>query len=192
MAGVAVVAVVVGGWWWWCGAGAPLNPNARYPFRSPLVIVEVQGKKINWDHNLYSFKALCKICCALTFAPQGYIVHVFPERVDLVSAYRNHNDMTIDCEVEQINIQKNDQNLVAVFDTLTSRLVQILVKQMMRTASTTTKSFEEKRQLCLNYHSDAKKGYGPACRNCFHCNRVQNIHQINRLNVVRGTQFEAF
>ena len=53
--------------------------------------------------------------------------------------------MTIDCQVEQINIQKNDQNLVAAFDTLTSRLVQILVKQMMTTASITTKSFEEKR-----------------------------------------------
>ena len=88
------------------GASAPLNPNARYPFKSPLVIVEAQGKKINWDHNLYSSKALCEICCALAFAPQGYIVHVFPERVDLVSAYRNHNDMTIDCQVEQIQYSK--------------------------------------------------------------------------------------
>ena len=172
--------------------GAALVRNAWYPFRSPLVIVEVQGKKVNWDHNIYSSKAFCEIASALAFAPQGYIVHVFNERVDLVSAYRNHTDMTIHCEVEQINIQKNDQNLVAAFDTLTSRLVQILVKQMMTMASITTMSFDEKRQLHLNYHSDAKKGHGAACRNCFHCNCVNNIHQINRLRAVRATQFETF
>ena len=172
--------------------GAALVRNARYPFRSPLVIVEVEGKKVNWDHNMYSSKAFCEIASALAFALQGYIVHVFPERVDLVSAYRDHTDMTIKCEAEQINIQKNDQNLVAAFDTLTSRLVQILVKQMMRTASITTMSFDEKRQLGLNYHSDAKKRYRPACRNCFHCDHVNNIYQMNRLRDVRATHFEPF
>ena len=75
--------------------------------------------------------------------------------------------MTMQCELEQINIQKNYQNLVAAFDTLTSRLVQILVKQMMTTASITTMSFDEKRQLRLNYHSDAKKGHGAACKKLF-------------------------
>ena len=171
---------------------AALPRNARYPFRSPLVIVEVQGKKLNWDHNLYSSKAFCKISSALAFAPQGYIVHVFPERVDLVSAYRDHTDMTIKCEAEQINLQKKDQNLVTAFDTFTSRLVQILVKQLMTMASITTMSFDEKRQLGLNYHSNAKKCYGPACRNCFHCNRVNNIYQMNRLSGIRVTPFEPF
>ena len=100
--------------------------------------------------------------------------------------------MTIKCEVEQINLQRNDQNLVNVFDTLTSQLAQIMVKQLMTMASITTMSFDEKRQLGLHYHSDAKKGYGPACRNCFHCNRGNNIHQINRLRAVRATLFKTF
>ena len=129
------------------GGGCPAVPlarNTQYIFGSPLLIVEVEGKKVSWDHNMYSSKAFCELACALAFAPQGYIVHVFPERIDIVSASRNCNDMTIDCLAERINIQKHDNNLLTQFDTLTSRLVQILVMQLMTTANIATMSFAEK------------------------------------------------
>ena len=93
---------------------------------------------------MYLLKAFCELACALAFALQGYIVHVFPERIDIVSASRNCNDMTIDCLAERINIQKHDKNLLTQFDTLTSRLVQILVMQLMTTANIATMSFAEK------------------------------------------------
>ena len=41
------------------GAGAPVVPvrNAQYIYRSPLVIIEIEGKKVSWDHNKYASKA---------------------------------------------------------------------------------------------------------------------------------------
>ena len=64
--------------------------------------------------------------------------------------------MTMKCEAECINMQRDDQNLASQFDTLTARLVEILVKQLMTTVTTTNFSFAEKRNLGLKYHSDAK------------------------------------
>ena len=64
--------------------------------------------------------------------------------------------MTIKCEAEHINMQRDYQNLATQFDTLTSRLVEILVKQLMTTVTTANFSFAEKRNLGLKYHSDAK------------------------------------
>ena len=147
------------------GGGAPVPPaqNAQYIYISPLVIVEVEGTKVSWDHNKYASKAFCAMACGLAFAPQGYIVHVFPDRVDVVSTCRDLNDMTIKCEAECINMQRHDQNLVTQFDTLTARLVKILVKQLMTTATTANLSFAEKRNLGLKYYSDAKMRHGRAC-----------------------------
>ena len=140
------------------GAGAPVVPvpNAQYIYRSPLVIIEVEGKKVSWDHNKYASKAFCAMACGLTFAPQGYIVHVFPDKVDVISTCRDVNDMTIKCKAERINMQRDDQNLATQFDTLTVRLVEILVKQLMTTATTANLSFAQKRNLGLKYHSDAR------------------------------------
>ena len=172
--------------------GAAPNPNIWYNFRSPLVIVEVQGKKVGWDHNIYSSKAFCEVAAGLAFAPQGYIIHVFPDRVDTVSAYHDRSDMTVKCEAEHFNLQQNGVNLVAAFQSLTEPLVQILVKQMMTTASITTNSFEEKQALGLNYYSDAKKRHGPACFNCYHCDQLHNIWATNQILGVRNTAFEPF
>ena len=112
------------------GAGAPVVPvpNAQYIYRSPLVIIEIEGKKVSWDHNKYASKAFCAMACGLAFAPQGYIVHVFPDKVDVISIFRDVNDMTIKCEAERINMQRDDQCLATQFDTLTDPLVEILVK----------------------------------------------------------------
>ena len=115
----AAAAAVTGGGG---GVGAPVAPvrNAQYIYRSPLVIVEVEGKKVSWDHNKYASKAFCAMACGLAFAPQGYIVHVFPDKVDVISTCQDVNDMTIKCEAECINMQRDDQNLATQFDTLTA------------------------------------------------------------------------
>ena len=128
------------------GAGAPVVPvpNAQYIYRSPLVIIEIEGKKVSWDHNKYASKAFCAMACGLAFAPQGYIVHVFPDKVDVISTFRDVNDMTIKCEAERINMQRDDQRLATQFDTLTDRLVEILVKQLLTTATTANLSFAQK------------------------------------------------
>ena len=128
------------------GAVAPVVPvqNAQYIYRSPLVIIEIEGKKVSWDHNKYASKAFCAMACGLAFALQGYIVHVFPDKVDVISTFRNVNDMTIKCEAESINMQTDDQSLATQFDTLTDRLVKILVKQLMTTATTANFSFAQK------------------------------------------------
>ena len=140
------------------GGGALVAPvrNTQYIYRSCLVTVEVEGKKVSWDHNKYASKAFCAMACGLAFAPQGYIVHVFPDKVDVISTCRDVNDMTIKCEAERINMQRDDQNLATQFDTLTARLVEILVKQLMTTATTANLSFSSKQNLGLIYHSDAK------------------------------------
>ena len=103
------------------GAGGPVVPvpNAQYIYRSPLVIIEIEGKEVSWDHNKYASKAFCAMACGLAFALQGYIVHVFPDKVDVISTFRDVNDMTIKCEAERINMQRDDQNLATQFDTLT-------------------------------------------------------------------------
>ena len=139
------------------GTGAPVVPvrNAQYIYRSPLVIIEIEGKKVSWDHNKYASKAFCAMACGLAFAPQGYIVHVFPDKVDVISTFRDVNDMTIKSEAEHINMQRDDQRLATQFDTLTDRLVQILVRQLLTTATTANLSFAQKRILGLKYHSDA-------------------------------------
>ena len=95
------------------GAGAPVVPvpNGQYIYRNPLVIIENEGKKVSWDHNKYASKAFCAMACGLVFAPQGYIVHVFPDKVDVISTCRDVSDMTIKCEAERINMQRDDQNL---------------------------------------------------------------------------------
>ena len=104
------------------GVGAPVVPvpNAQYIYRSPLVIIEIEGKKVSWDHNKYASKAFCAMACGLAFAPQGYIVHVFPDKVDVISTCRDVSDMTIKCEAERINMQRDDQHLATQFDTLTA------------------------------------------------------------------------
>ena len=115
----AVAAAAVGGGGG--GAGAPVVPvqNAQYIYRSPLVIIEIEGKKVSWDHNKYASKTFCGMACCLAFVPQGYIVHVFPDKVDVISTFWDVNDMTIKCEAELINMQRDDQNLATQFDTLT-------------------------------------------------------------------------
>ena len=151
----AAVAVAGGGGG---GAGAPVVPvpNAQYIYRSPLVIIEIEGKKVSWDHNKYASKAFCAMACGLAFAPQGYIVHVFPDKVDVISTCQDVSDMTIKCEAERINMQRDDQRLATQFDTLTARLVEILVKQLMTTVTTVNLSFAQKRILGLKYHSDLR------------------------------------
>ena len=116
--GVVTCAVAGGGGG---GAGAPMVPvpNAQYIYRSPLVIIEIEGKKVSWDHNKYESKAFCAMTCGLAFALQGYIVHVFPDKVDVISNFRDVNDMTIKCEAERIYMQRDDQRLATQFDTLT-------------------------------------------------------------------------
>ena len=84
------------------------------------------------------------MACGLAFAPQGYILHVFPDKVDVISTCWDVNDMTIKCEAERINMQRDDQNLATQFDTLTARLVEILVQQLMTTVTTANLSFAEK------------------------------------------------
>ena len=112
-------------------------------------------------------KAFCAMACGLAFAPQGYIVHVFPDKVDVISTFRDVNDMTIKCEAERINMQRDDQRLATQFDTLTDRLVEILVKQLLTTATTANLSFAQKQSLGLKYHSDASMRHGPACPKLF-------------------------
>ena len=132
------------------------------------------------------------MACGLAFAPQGYIVHVFPDKVDVISTCRDVNDMTIKCEAERINMQRDDQNLATQFDTLTARLVEILVKQLMTTATTANLSFAEKQNLGLKYHSDAKMRHGRACVNCFHCQTLNNVRAVNQDAVVMATPYETF
>ena len=176
------------------GAGGPVVPvpNAQYIYRSPLVIIEIEGKKVSWDHNKYASKAFCTMACGLAFAPQGYIVHVFPDKVDVISTFRDVNDMTIKCEAEHINMQRDDQNLATQFDTLTDRLVEILVKQLMTTATTANLSFAQKRILGLKYHSDASMRHGPACLNCFHCSTLNCVRAANQDAAVLATPYETF
>ena len=176
------------------GAGAPVVPvqNAQYIYRSPLVIIEIEGKKVSWDHNKYASKAFCAMACGLAFAPQGYIIHVFPDKVEVISTFRNVNDMTIKCEAESINMQTDDQSLATQFDTLTDRLVKILVKQLMTTATTANLSFAQKRILGLKYHSDASMRHGPACPNCFHCPTLHSVMATNQDAAVLATPYETF
>ena len=176
------------------GAGAPVVPvpNAQYVYRSPLVIIEIEGKKVSWDHNKYASKAFCAMACGLAFAPQGYIIHVFPDKVDVISTFRDVNDMTIKCEAERINMQRDDQNLATQFDTLTDRLVEILVKQLMTTATTANLSFAQKQNLDLKYHSDASMRHGPACLNCFHCPTLNSVRATNQDAAVLATPYETF
>ena len=176
------------------GAGAPVVPvpNAQYIYRSPLVIIEVEGKKVSWDHNKYASKAFCVMACGLAFASQGYIVHVFPDKVDVISTCWDVNDMTIKCEAERINMQRDDQNLATQFDTLTAQLVEILVKQLMTTVTTANLSFAEKRNLGLKYHSDARMQHGRACVNCFHCQTLNSVRAVNQDAVVMATPYETF
>ena len=177
------------------GAGAPVVPvvrNAQYIYRSPLVIIEIEGKKVSWDHNKYASKAFCAMACGLAFAPQGYIVHVFPDKVDVISTFRDVNDMTIKCEAESINMQRDDQSLATQFDTLTDQLVKILVKQLMTTATTAYLSFAQKRILGLKYHSDASMRHSPACLNCFHCPTLHSVTATNQDAAVLATPYETF
>ena len=176
------------------GAGAPVVPvrNAQYIYRSPLVIIEIEGKKVSWDHNKYASKAFCAMACGLAFAPQGYIVHVFPDKVDVISTFRDVNDMTIKCEAERINMQRDDQRLATQFDTLTDRIVQILVRQLLTTATTANLSFAQKRNLGLKYHSDASMQHGPACLNCFHCPTLHSVRAAYQDAAVVATPYELF
>ena len=187
----AATAAVAGGGG---GVGAPVVPvrNAQYIYRSPLVIIEVEGKKVSWDHNKYASKAFCAMACGLAFAPQRYIIHVFPDKVDVISTCRDVNDMTIKCEAERINMQRDDQNLATQFETLTVRLVEILVKQLMTTATTANLSFAEKQNLGLKYHSDAKMQHSWVCINCFHCQTLNSVRAVNQDAVVMATPYETF
>ena len=191
-AAAAATAAVAGGGGG--GEGAPVVPvpNAQYIYRSPLVIIEIEGKKVSWDHNKYASKALCAMACGLAFAPQGYIVHVFPDKVDVISTFRDINDMTIKCEAECINMQRDDQNLAAQFDTLTDRLVEILIKQLMTTATTANLSFAQKQSLGLKYHSDALMRQGPSCLNCFHCPTLNSVRATNQDAAVLATPYKTF
>ena len=132
------------------------------------------------------------MACGLAFAPQGYIVHVFPDKVDVISTCRDVSDMTIKCEAERINMQRDDQNLATQFDTLTARLVEILVKQLMTTVTTANLSFAQKRILGLKYHSDASMQHGVACLNCFHCPTLNSVRAVNQDAVVMATPYKTF
>ena len=99
---------------------------------------------------------------------------------------------TIKCEAEHINMQRDDQNLATQFDTLTDRLVKILVKQLMTTATTANLSFAQKRILGLKYHSDASVRHGLACLNCFNCPTLNCVRAANQDTAVLATPYETF
>ena len=110
----------------------------------------------------------------------------------VISTCWDVNDMTIKCEAERINMQRDDQNLATQFDTLTARLVEILVKQLMTTATTANLSFAKKRNLGLKFHSDARMRHGQACVNCFPCPTLNSVRAANQDAVVMATPYETF
>ena len=65
-----------------------VDPDACrwFAFHSPIVIVEIEGDKKNWDQSSYASKAMCELASSLAFNTIGFVIYVFHDKVVIVSA----------------------------------------------------------------------------------------------------------
>ena len=67
------------------GAADP-DARSRFAFHSPIVIVEIEGDKKNWDQSSYASKAMCELASLLVFNTVGFVIDVFHDKVVIVLA----------------------------------------------------------------------------------------------------------
>ena len=71
------------------------DERSRFAFHSPIVIVEIEGDKKNWDQSSYASKAMCELTSSLAFNTIGFVIYVFHDKVVIVLVWRCVKDMTI-------------------------------------------------------------------------------------------------
>ena len=111
------------------GAADP-DARSRFAFHSPIVIVETEGYKKNWDQSSYASKAMCELPSSLAFSPVGFVIYVFHNKVVIVSAWHRVKDMTIHTSCKTISMQESHVDLLQQWKYLTKRLIEILIVQI--------------------------------------------------------------
>ena len=89
------------------GAADP-DAHSWFAFHSPIVIVEMEGDKKNWDQSSYAFKGMCELASSLAFNTVGFVIYVFHDKVVIVSAWHRIKDMTIHTSCKTISMQERD------------------------------------------------------------------------------------
>ena len=132
------------------------DPDARswFAFHSPIVIVEIEGDKKNWDQSSYAFKAMCELASSLAFNTIGFVIYVFHDKVVIVLAWHRVKDMMIHTSWETISMQESGADLLQQWKYLTTRIIQILIVQINAAAHNAQTIFEWKRLDSHYYFGD--------------------------------------
>ena len=159
------------------GAADP-DAHRRFEFHSPIVIVEIEGDKKNWDQSSYASKAMCELASSLAFNTIGFVIYVFQDKVVIVSAWHRVKDMTIHTSCEIISMQESLADLLQQWKYLTTRIIEILIVQINGSAHNAQTIFEWKRQDGRYYFGDTCVNTKGLCKDCFHCDDMGEVNTI--------------
>ena len=84
-------------------------PGNAYPYKVPILIVEVEGSKDVWGANEQESKALEEACSTLAFMPDTFLMFIYSNRFEFWYLVRNPADGSIDCTSHPIYVQHGGQ-----------------------------------------------------------------------------------
>ena len=154
------------------------DAHSRFAFHSPIVIVEIEGDKKNWDQSSYASKAMCELASSLAFNTIGFVIYVFHDKVVIVLAWHRVKDMTIHTSCETISMQESGADLLQQWKYLTTRIIEILIVQINGAAHNAQTIFERKRQDGRYYFGDTCVNTKGLCKDCFHCDDMSEVNTI--------------
>ena len=154
------------------------DAHSRFAFHSPIVIVEIEGDKKNWDQSSYASKAMCELASSLAFNTIGFVIYVFHDKVVIVLAWHRVKDMMIHTSCETISMQESGADLLQQWKYLTMRIIEILIVQINGAAHNAQTIFERKRQDGRYYFGDTCVNTKGLCKDCFHCDDMSEVNTL--------------
>ena len=167
-------------------------PPNRYPYKVPILIIEIEGAKDVWGAGEQESKALEEACSTLAFMPDTYLLFIYHNRFEFWYLVRNPADGTIDCTSYPIYVQHGGE--VPFRESMTKvieNILGIMVRQLVRNGPIIRRSIIEYRSALLEAYQHPRAGTANyCCPNCWvlphpqsataHVTRHQNNKQCYR------------
>ena len=144
-------------------------PGNQYPYRVPILLIEVEGSKDIWGASEQESKVLEEACATLAFMPDMFLMFIYHNRFEFWYLVRNPADGSIDCTSYPIYVQHGGQvpfrnSMKKILD----NLVGILVRQFIRNSHIIRQSILQYQNANLQAYRDPPLSQGNyVCPNCW-------------------------
>ena len=143
-------------------------PNAM-PFRIPIFICEVEGRRDGWGRYEQEHKALEESISTLAFMPDTFLMFIFHNRFEFWYLERNPADGCIEITSHPIYLQSGGEvAFSAAMNSIVDLITGILVRQLVRNGDVLRLSMAQFRTRNLRAYYDPPVGHGTyICANCW-------------------------